>query len=139
MKKQTLNEQFVRMQKLAGLITEIAESEITGDFNDMDFPGPAKKSSMEYLKTPEGMKAVQIFKNLVSKSFDVFDLETAIKAGKFKSTNAFRAAAKKGGLELEGLGTVDNQGNGDFEVLNKNYTDKGAAIAFFDNKFYSVG
>jgi len=115
------------------------EVEITGDYNDADFSGPVKKASNSFLKTPEGMKAVQLFKNLVSKEFDAADLRKTIKAGKFKFMNDFRAAARKGGLELEALGNVDNQGNGDFEVMNDNYTDQGAAIAFFNNKFYSVG
>ena len=114
----------------------IKEVEITGDYNDSDFDGPAKKAVKAYLKTPEGVKAVQLFKKLVSKDFSASDLEKTIKAGKFKTTNNFRAAAAKGGLELEGLGNVDNEGNGDFEVMNDNYTDQGAAIAFFNNKFY---
>jgi hypothetical protein len=134
----------MKIQELRQLIREeitkvVKEVEITGDFNDMDFPGPAKKASVVYLKTPEGMRAAKIFKSLVANQFDAVDLENAIKAGKFKKTNDFKAAAKAGGLELSGLGNVDNQGNGDFEVLNRNYTDKGAAIAFFSNKFYSVG
>jgi hypothetical protein len=134
----------MKIQELRQLIREeitkvIKEVEITGDFNDADFPGPAKKASVAYLKTPEGMRATKIFKSLVANQFDAIDLENAIKAGKFKKTNDFKAAAAAGGLELSGLGNVDNQGNGDFGVLNRNYTDKGAAIAFFSNKFYSVG
>ena len=134
----------MKIQELRQLIREeitkvVKEVEITGDFNDMDFPGPAKKASVVYLKTPEGMRATKIFKSLVANQFDAIDLENAIKAGKFKKTNDFKAAAAAGGLELSGLGNVDNQGNGDFGVLNRNYTDKGAAIAFFSNKFYSVG
>jgi hypothetical protein len=117
----------------------LKEVNVTGDFNDADFSGPIKKASKIYLKTPEGAKAVQIFKKLVSKDFDSTDLEKAIKAGKFKTMNHFRAAARAGGLEIEGLGNVDNKGNGDFEVLNDMYTSEGAAIAFFNDKFYSVG
>jgi len=112
---------------------------ISGDYNDSDFNGPAKKASLAYLKTPEGAKAVKIFKSLVTNDFDASDLEKAIKACKFKKTNYFKAAAKAGGLEIEGLGTVDNEGNGDFEVMNDTYTDAGVAIAFFNDKFFSVG
>jgi len=117
----------------------IKEVTIQGDFNDADFSGPIKKASKIYLKTPEGAKAVQIFKKLVSKDFDSTDLAKAIKAGKFKTMNHFRAAARAGGLEIEGLGNLDNEGNGDFEVVNDNYTTEGAAVAFINNKFYSVG
>jgi hypothetical protein len=111
----------------------------SGDINNMDFRGPEKSTAMAYLKTPEGKNAVKIFKTLVSKEFDAFDLTNAIKAGKFKSMNNFRVAAAKGGLELEGLGSLTNTGNGDFAVYNDTYTDQGAAISFLRNKFYSVG
>ena len=111
---------------------------ITGDFNDMDFSGPAKKEAMAYVKTPEGIKAIGIFKKLVSQPFDAADLTNAIKKAKFTKMNHFRAAALKGGLELDNLG-MDNAGNGDFSVENGNYEDQGAAIAFFSNKFGSVG
>lgn len=142
----TLNEQFARMQRLAGLITEseyknikeLEEVSITGDFNDMDFPGIAKKEAMAYLKTPEGIKAVEIFKKLVSQPFDSVKLTTAIKAAKFQKMNHFRAAAAKAGLELDNLG-MDNAGTGDFAVENSNYEDQGAAIAFLNNKFFRVG
>jgi hypothetical protein len=53
--------------------------------------------------------------------------------------NDFKAAARAGGLQIDGLGNVDNKGNGDFEVMNDAYTDEGAAIAFMNNKFYGVG
>jgi len=119
--------------------TEVKEVEHMGDWNMADFPGPVKKASIQFLNTPEGRKAVQLFKKLVSNEFDAFDLRDAIKAGKFKSMNDFRFAASKGGLKLRALGNLDNQGNGDFEVMNNNYTSKGAAIAFLDDEFYSVG
>jgi hypothetical protein len=131
-------------ETLRGIIREeikkvVERIEITGDYNDADFRGPAKKAAAAYLKTTEGMRAAKIFKSLVTNQFDASDLTSAIKAGKFKKTNDFKAAAAAGGLELSGVGNVDNQGNGDFEVLNQNYIDQGAAIAFFNNKFYSVG
>ena len=116
----------------------ISEKEIIGDFNDMDFSGVAKKEAMAYLKTPDGKKSAQIFKKLVSQPFDSTDLTNAIKKAKFTKMNHFRAAALKGGLELDNLG-MDNAGNGDFSVENSNYETQGAAIAFFSNKFYSVG
>ena len=116
----------------------ISEIEITGDFNDMDFSGPAKKEAMAYLKTPEGIKSIQIFKKLVSQPFESTDLTNAIEKAKFTKMNHFRAAALKGGLKLDNLG-MDNAGNGDFSVENRNYKDQGAAITFFGNKFYSVG
>lgn len=50
----------------------------------------------------------------------------------------FEVVAKKAGLKLENL-EKDNEGNGDFEILNIDYADKGAAISFMHNKFYSVG
>jgi hypothetical protein len=134
----------MKVSELRKLIREevrrvVKEVEMTGDYNDADFSGPAKKAAIMYLKTPEGIKAVQLFKNLVSRNFDAFDLEKTIKAGKFKSLNDFKAAARKGGLDIEGQGNLDNEGNGDFEVRNTNYTDEGAAIAFMHDKFYRVG
>lgn len=114
------------------------EVSVTGEFNDMDFAGPAKKDAKAYLKTPEGAKAIQIFKKLVSQPFDAGALTKAIKAAKFTKTNHFRVAAAKGGLELDTL-NVDNDGSGDFGVENSNYEDQGAAIAFFNNKFDRVG
>lgn len=118
----------------------IKEANVTmsGDYNDSDFDGPAKKASLAYLKTPEGMKAAKILKSLVTNHFDGVDLEGAIKACKFKKMNDFKAAAMAGGLDLEG-GNVDNEGNGHFVVRNDNYTDTGAAVSFINNKFYSVG
>jgi hypothetical protein len=107
---------------------------MTGDYNNASF-----RKSSAFLKTPEGMKAVKIFKTLVAKDFDVSDLTKAIKACKFKSMKDFQAAAPAGGLEIDGLGNLDNEGTGDFEVLNDTYTDQGMAIAFFNNKFDSVG
>lgn len=143
--KQQLNE-IKRMQLLAGVITESEYREsvneavsISGDYNDMDFDGSEKNTSVKYLKTPNGMKAVSILKKLVSKKFDSDDLSNAIEKCNFEKTNYFRAAAKAAGLELEGLGTVDNKGNGDFEVENSNYTDKGAAVVFFNDEFERVG
>jgi hypothetical protein len=112
---------------------------MSGDYNDSDFDGPAKKASLAYLKTPEGMKAAKILKSLVTNQFDAFDLEKAIKACNFKKMNDFKAAAKAGGLEIDGLGNVDNEGNGDFEVMSDTYTDQGVAIAFRNNKLFSVG
>ena len=120
-------------------VVKEANVTMSGDYNDSDFTGPAKKASLAYLKTPEGAKAAKIFKSLVTNDFDSVDLTKAIKACKFKKMNDFKAAAKAGGLEIDGLGNVDNEGTGDFEVMNDTYTDEGAAIAFFDNKFYSVG
>ena len=118
----------------------IKEANVTmsGDYNDSDFAGSAKDAAKAYLKTPEGVKAVKIFKTLTASSFNASRLERAIKAGKFKSMNDFKAAAMAGGLDLEGMGQ-DNQGNGTFVVNNDNYTDTGVAIAFMHNKFYSVG
>ena len=128
-------------QELQSLIKEeirkvLKEAPISfsGDINNASL-----RKSASYLKTPEGMKAVQIFKKLTSKEFDASDLTKAIKACKFTKMKDFQAAAQKGGLEIDGLGNLDNEGNGDFEVMNSNYTDEGAAIAFFSNKFYSVG
>ena len=112
---------------------------ISGDYNNMDFDGPEQEEASSYLETEEGKKAVSILKTLVSKKFDSDDLSNAIEKCNFEKTNYFRAAAKKAGLELEGLGTVDNKGNGDFEVENSKYTDKGAAVVFFNNKFERVG
>jgi len=140
MKKQ-LNE-IKRMQLLAGIITESQLNEavsISGDYNNMDFDKSEQKDASSYLKKPEGIDAVNILKTLVSKEFDSDDLSNAIEKCNFKKMNYFRAAAKAAGLELEGLGTVDNEGNGDFEVENSNYTDKGAAVVFFNNKFERVG
>ena len=139
--KQQINE-IKRMQQLAGIITESQLNEavsISGDYNNMDFDGSDQEDASSYLKTPEGKKAVIILKTLVSKEFDSDDLSNAIEKCNFEKTNYFRAAANAAGLELEGLGTVDNKGNGDFEVENSNYTDKGAAVAFFNNEFERVG
>lgn len=141
---------IIRMNQLAGLITESQarkmmrvlneDVSVSGDYNNMDFDGPEKNASVGYLTTPEGKRAVMILKKLVnSESFDMNDLSDAIEKCDFKRTNDFRAAAAKAGLSLEGLGTVDNRGNGDFEVENDNYTDKGYAIVFFSNKFEGVG
>jgi hypothetical protein len=112
-----------------------------GDINNLDKPGsPEKEEAMAYLETPEGMNAVNILKNLVnSESFDLNELGRAIKKCDFKKTNHFRVAAKKAGLDLEGLGTLDNSGNGDFAVRNRNYKDKGYAVVFFNDKFERVG
>jgi hypothetical protein len=112
-----------------------------GDINNLDKPeSPEKEEAMAYLETPEGMNAVNILKNLVnSESFDLNELGKAIKKCDFKKTNHFRVAAKKAGLDLEGLGTLDNSGNGDFAVRNRNYKDKGYAVVFFNDKFYIVG
>ena len=107
---------------------------MTGDYNNASF-----RKSPAFLKTPEGMKAVKIFKTLTAKDFDAFDLQKAIKACKFKNTKDFQAAAPAGGLEIDGLGNLDNEGTGDWEVMNSNYTDQGAAISFFRNKFENVG
>ena len=107
---------------------------MTGDYNNASF-----RKSSAFLKTPEGMKAVKIFKTLTAKDFDAFDLQKAIKACKFKNTKDFQAAAPAGGLEIDGLGNLDNEGTGDWEVMNSNYTDQGAAISFFRNKFENVG
>jgi hypothetical protein len=112
-----------------------------GDINNLDKPeSPEKEEAMAYLETPEGMNAVNILKNLVnSESFDLNELGKAIKKCDFKKTNHFRVAAKKAGLDLEGLGTLDNSGNGDFAVRNRNYKDKGYAVVFFNDKFERVG
>jgi hypothetical protein len=115
-----------------------AGATMTGDYNDSDFDGPAKKASLAYLKTPEGAKAAKIFKSLVTNEFDASDLEQAIKACKFKKMNYFKAAAKAGGLELEG-DNLDNEGNGNFVVENDTYTDQGVSIGFANDKFESVG
>ena len=139
--KQQINE-IKRMQQLAGIITESQLNEavsISGDYNNMDFDGSDQEDASSYLKTPEGKEAVIILKTLVSKEFDSDDLSNAIEKCNFEKTNYFRAAVNAAGLELEGLGTVDNKGNGDFEVENSNYTDKGAAVAFFNNEFERVG
>lgn len=50
----------------------------------------------------------------------------------------FEAAAKLGGLELDTIQYMDDQ-TADYEVLNQNYTDQGAAIAFEGGKFHSIG
>jgi hypothetical protein len=145
--KQQLNE-IKRMQLIAGLITESEYRQSLneavsyyGDINNLDKPeSPEKEEAMAYLETPEGMNAVNILKNLVnSESFDLNELGRAIKKCDFKKTNHFRVAAKAAGLDLEGLGTLDNSGSGDFAVRNRNYKDKGYAIVFFNDKFERVG
>lgn len=115
-------------------IVKEAGVNMTGDYNNASF-----RKSSAYLKTTEGMRAAKILKSLVTNQFDATDLEKALRACKFKKMNDFQAAAKAGGLEVDGLGNLDNAGNGDFEVMNDTYTDQGAAIAFMNNKFYSVG
>jgi hypothetical protein len=120
-------------------IVKEADVTVSGDYNDSDFTGSAKKASSAYLKTMDGAKAAKILKSLVTNEFSASDLTKAIKACKFKSMNDFKAAARAGGLQVDGLGNVDNKGNGDFEVMNDTYTDEGAAIAFLNNKFYRVG
>jgi hypothetical protein len=146
--------ELIRMNQIAGTITEgqarkmlailnenevvkeRSDSKIEGDFNAMDFPGPSKKEAIAYLKTPEGMKAIQILKNVVNaQEFDYQDLIKAIKKSRFPKMNHFRAAAAKAGLELDNLG-MDNEGNGDFSVENPNYTSRGAAITFFGDKVF---
>ena len=120
-------------EEVRNVIKEAGVS-MTGDYNNASF-----RKSPAFLKTPEGMKAVKIFKTLTAKDFDAFDLQKAIKACKFKNTKDFQAAAPAGGLEIDGLGNLDNEGTGDWEVMNSNYTDQGAAISFFRNKFENVG
>ena len=115
----------------------IKEVDIEGDINNMDTPGKESGEIKSYLKTPEGKRAISIFKALVSKSFNNTALEKAIRAGKFKTMNHFRGAAVAGGLEIEGFGTVDNKGNGDFQVDNSNYKDN-SVIVFFDNEFDGI-
>jgi hypothetical protein len=133
-----------RISKLLKSLNETAVDEAVsyyGDINNLDKPGsPEKEEAMAYLETPEGMNAVNILKNLVnSESFDLNELGRAIKKCDFKKTNHFRVAAEKAGLKLEGLGTLDNSGNGDFAVRNRNYKDKGYAVVFFNDKFERVG
>ena len=137
-----MTNEFKRMQQIAGLLTESEINEasnFSGDINNMDYEGPEREEAMAYLETPEGMNAVKILENLASDSFDAADLEEAIKKCKFPKTNFFRAACEKAGLDLEGLGTLDNEGNGDFELTHDNYTDPGAAITFLNDEFFSVG
>jgi len=133
-----------RISKLIKSLNETAVDEAVsyyGDINNLDKPGsPEKEEAMAYLETPEGMNAVNILKNLVnSESFDLNELGRAIKKCNFKKTNHFRVAAKAAGLDLEGLGTLDNSGSGDFAVRNRNYKDKGYAVVFFNDKFERVG
>jgi hypothetical protein len=116
----------------------LEELDITGDYNMSDFRGSSKRAAMQYLKTPEGQSAVQMIKSMVAKPFDASKLTSVIKRSKFPSMNAFKMAAIKGGLDIEGQG-LDNEGNGNFAVYNDNYTTQGAAISFMDDKFYSVG
>ena len=111
----------------------LSEANITGDYNNASF---IKSSS--YLKTPEGMKAVKLLKSLVNNNFNASDLRSAIRSCKFKKMKDFQAAAKAGGLEISGLGNLTTD-SGDFEVMNDTYTDTGAAISFFRDKFENVG
>jgi hypothetical protein len=137
--RQIIREEIQSVIKENKVVKERSDSKIEGDFNAMDFPGPSKKEAIAYLKTPEGMKAVAIFKNVVNaREFDSEDLRKAIKKARFTKMNHFRAAAAKGGLKLDNLG-MDNKGNGDFSVENPNYTSQGAAITFFGDKYDSIG
>lgn len=130
----------VAVLKKAGYQSQMKENvSISGDWNDADINPRAKRAAGQYTRTPEGQLAVQAIQKLVAKPFDAFKLQSTLKRCKFPSMNAFKAAAVKGGLDIEGQGNVDNEGNGDFAVWNDNYTDQGAAIAFIDDKFYSVG
>ena len=110
----------------------LKEFEVTGDFNTSSL------SKSKFIRTPEGKQAVQVIKMLVSKPFDASKLDKTLKKLKLKM-NDFMAVAEKAGLEIEGQGNVDNDGNGDFAVYNDNYTDQGVAITYFNDKFYSVG
>jgi len=50
----------------------------------------------------------------------------------------FEQAAQIGGLELDTIQYMDDE-FADYEVLNQNYIDQGAAIAFEGGKFHSIG
>ena len=139
-------QEYLQMQKLAGIITEgeyreklSEEISITGDYNDSDYEGESQTQSRNFLQTAEGKISVQLIQQLVSNEFDSVDLGEVLSKSNFPTTNSFKEAAKAGGLEVSSLGNLDNEGNGDFEVENDNYTDKGAAIAFMRDEFYRVG
>ena len=135
----------MKKQELCQLIKEEIQNvlnekgiSISGEFNDGDFEGPERKKAKKFLKSSEGLEAIQKIKQLISKDFDAFDLRKTLKKCKFPSMNAFKITAIKAGLELDTLDS-DNEGNGNFGVWNDNYTSEGAAISFMHNKFYSVG
>lgn len=112
---------------------------VTGDFNNADFDGIEKTNLDNYLKTANGKMAVKSVEDLINDEFSLGDLEMVIIENKFETMNEFKAVADKAGLKLSGLGNVDNEGNGDFEIRNSNYTSVGCAICFMDDEFISIG
>ena len=99
MKKQNLSEEFLRMQKLAGLNEEINYDEI-----DSMLGGTYKRP--EIAIDPEIQKAADILDKLISQPFDYDRLEDILNAlGPIEPEmleNAIDAMKSKGEFDLEG-------------------------------------
>lgn len=125
MKKQNLSEEFLRMQKLAGLNEEIDYSKI-----DSILGGTYKRP--EIAIDPEIQKIAGILDKLISQSFDYDRLEDILNAlGPIEPEmleNAIDAMKSKGEFDLE----EDN-----LIVRADNYSDdsEGVALGWNGNKW----
>jgi hypothetical protein len=125
MKKQILSEEFLRMQKLAGLNEEINYDEI-----DSMLGGTYKRP--EVIIDPKIQKIADILDKLISQPFDYERLEDVLNAlGPIKPEmleNAIDAMKSKGEFDLEDDNLI---------VRADNYSDdsEGVALGWNDEKW----
>lgn len=77
----------------------------------------------------------QALAKLKSRPFTANQLTRILKG---TSPKFFEAAADQAGLEYDIIQS-DPDGNADYEVMDQNYTDQGAAISYIDGKFNRIG
>jgi hypothetical protein len=107
----------------------------TKSWKDIDAEMDAERE--ERMNSPVVKKAANAIRMIVSRPFSAAKLEKLLRVARLTPLE-FEQAAEMGGLELDTIQYMDDQ-SADYEVLNQNYTDQGAAIAFEGGKFHSIG
>ena len=114
----------------------------TKSWKDIDADMDAEQE--ELMNSDVVINAAEKIKNIVNvknkngklKPFSADDLTSVLSTANLTPLE-FEAAAKSGGLKLDRIQYMDDQ-SADYEVLNQNYTDQGAAISFQGGKFHSI-
>ena len=122
-----MNNEFLYMQKLAGLITE---SEYKAKIEELSWAEIDKKMDREreerinkgkaYVQTPQGKNAVNAIKNLISSPYGYNQLDDLLQVLNLTKEN-FKYAADEAGMEYS------SNASG-IHIFDDNYEDKDVSV-----------
>jgi hypothetical protein len=138
MKKSNLKES-IRMQQLADLLTESQIRRINSILNEkISWDEIDKKMESErigkiedanaYIKTPQGINAVKVISNLISKPYGTEELREVLEILNINSQK-FQYAAKAAGMDF----STGGQG---ITIYDDNYQDQDVSIEYMKGEWY---